>query len=113
MEWRHSPSREPADPQHAATPTGLQALINSLNLKYGATVQDQQSVDLDDFLELRRGRHTLMEYLIEYEHRYDRAQTSSGLQINEVGRSHMLLKYCQIDGRTKANIMLQVNHDLR
>ena len=96
-----------------ASPSGLQAIANIIRSKYGATDQDQQGVDLDDFLDLRRNRHSLLEYLIEYEHRYDRARTSSGLRINEVGLSHMLLKYCQMDGRTKANIMLLVNHDLR
>ena len=53
-----------------------------------------------------------MEYLIEFEHRYDKAQTSSGLVINDVGRSHMLLKFCHVDGRTKSQIMLLVGHDL-
>ena len=95
----------------AATPSGLQALTALLQRKYGATDQDQQSIDLDDFLDLRRGRHTLQDYLIEFEHRYDKAGSSSGLVINDVGRSHMLLKYCQIDGRT-AQIMLLVNHNL-
>ena len=102
----------PTGQRVAATPNGLQALGRMLKTKYGATDQDQQSVDLDDFLDLRRGRHTLQDYLIEFEHRYDKAGSSSGLVINEVGRSHMLLKHCQIDGRTRGQLMLLVNHDL-
>ena len=53
-----------------------------------------------------------MEYLIEFEHRYDKACTSSGLAINDVGKSHNLLKHCLIDTRARANIMLLVGHDL-
>ena len=73
LAFQGEPADPAAQPPQAATPTGLQALIQVLKEKYGATDQDQQGVDLDDLLDLRRGRRTLMEYLIEFEHRYDKA----------------------------------------
>ena len=76
--------------QPPATASGLQTLIRLLNQHYGAEAQDQQAQDLDDFFDLRRGRHSLLECLIEFEHRYDHARTSSGLTINHVGLSHII-----------------------
>ena len=52
-----------------ATLSGLQSLIRTLQNKYGTESQDQQAQDIDDFLDLRRGRHSLLEYLIEFDHR--------------------------------------------
>ena len=66
----------------AATLSGLQSLIRTLQNKYGTESQDQQAQDINDFLDLRRGRHSLLEYLIEFDHRYDHDRTSSGLTIN-------------------------------
>ena len=71
----------PAGQMVPATPNGLQAVCDLLRHKHGATEQGHQGVGLDEFLDLRRGRHSLMDYLIEYEHRYDKACTSSGLAI--------------------------------
>jgi len=95
-----------------ATQSGLQSLIRTLQNKYGTESQDQQAQDIDDFFDLRRGRHSLLEHLIEFDHRYDHARTSSGLTINNIGLAHMLLKHCMVDHQTKAHVRLLVNNDL-
>ena len=46
---------EPASQTAAATPNALNALMAILRTKYGTEAQDQQSVDIDDFLDLKRG----------------------------------------------------------
>ena len=81
------------DADHGS-PSGMQRLMALLCEKYGTEVQEQVTQDIDDFLDLRRGRHSLLEYLIEWKHRYDHARVSSGFALNDVGRSHILLKHC-------------------
>ena len=103
---------EEATAERAATPSGLQRLIAVLREKYGTETQDQVTQDIDDFLDLRRTRHTLLEYLIEFEHRYDHAAASSGLNVNDVCKTHMLLKHCMVDATTKNHIRLLINNDL-
>ena len=61
-----------------ATPSGLQRVMTVLQEKYGTEAQDQVAQDLDDFLDLRRGRHTLLDFAIEFEHRYDQAPQAAG-----------------------------------
>ena len=50
--------------------------------------------------------------MIEFDWRYDHARASSGLQINNVGRTHLLLKHSHLDPRVRSHVMLLVNHDL-
>ena len=57
---------EDAQPRnHHGSPSGMQRLIALLREKYGTEAQEQVTQYIDDFLDLRRGRHSLLEYLIE------------------------------------------------
>ena len=88
-------------------------MIRMHSEKYGAADQGQQAQDIDDFHDLRRVRHSLPDYLIEFEHRYDHARTSSGFMLNDVGRIHLPLKCSMVDAQTKSNFRLLINKDLR
>ena len=94
---------------HSGSPPGMQRLLAILQEKYGTERQEQVTQDIDDFLDLRRGRHSLLEFIIEFEHRYDHARISSGFTLNEVGRSHILLKQCIVDQTAKNHKRLFAN----
>ena len=76
-----------------ALENGLQTLIRVLHHKYG--MDDQVNVRdlIDSFLDLRRGRLSLLEYLNEHEYTLDEATKQAGLGLNNVGRTHFLLKH--------------------
>ena len=78
---------------------GIISLSSALFVCLGMT--DQASQDIDDVLDLRRGRYTLMEDLLEHEHRHNHARASAGFTQNVIGLKHLLLKCSGVDSQTK------------
>ena len=61
---------------------------------------------IDEFIDLRRGRLSLLEFCNEFEFRYEEANTIGGYNTNDVGRSHLLLKYCGLASDMRDHIIL-------
>ena len=92
---------------------GLQQLLRLLTRWYGAD-QDQNTTEvIDQFIDLRRGRLSLLDYLNEHQFTYDEAALIGGLQFNEVGRTHYLLKYSGMTQEKVDNVLLQVGNNLQ
>ena len=70
---------------------GLQAHCDLLAAKYGEDDQVCVRDVIDTFLDLRRGRLSLSEYLNEHEFTFEEAARIGGLGLNSVGRTHLLL----------------------
>ena len=75
----------------AATEYGLQLLLRELGRHYGADAQQEAGQTIDQFLELRRGRLSLLEYLTEHEYTLEEARYAANFELNGVGRSWFYL----------------------
>ena len=95
-----------------ALPSGVQTLLRLLENRYGLDHQDKVTSSLDAFFDFRRERLSLQEYLNEFEVRYDDAETRAGLRMNEVARSHLLLRWSGISRDKQDDIRLHVNGDM-
>ncbi len=84
----------------AATEGGLQTLLRELTRRY------------DAFLDLRRGRLPLLEYITEHEYTLDEANHLSGFELNAVGRSWFLLKHAGLDQARHDQLLLLIGQDL-
>ena len=110
---------EPAQQDYAgniispATPNGLQTLIRLLIRWYGEDDDTTVGNTLDTFFDLRRGKMSLVEYVAEHEFAYEEAKTNGGLEMNNVGLSHFLMKGCGLPRDKLDHIMLLVNNDRR
>jgi hypothetical protein len=63
-----------------------------LTAAYGADQDQTAQSTLDKFFDLRRGRLTLLQYLNEHDFLLQEATAIGGLGLNEVGKTHFLLK---------------------
>ena len=95
-----------------ASENGLQHLLRVLTQNYGADDQQNISETLDNFFDLRRGRLSLLEYLSEHDYTYDEAENLGGLNMNNVGKSHFLLKHSGLDRTRIDHVLLLVHNDL-
>ena len=73
-------------------PSGIASLLRKLEERYGLDAQDRIAVCLDGFFDFKRGRLPLQEYLNEFEVRYEDAEARAGMVMNDVARSHLLLR---------------------
>ena len=96
-----------------AVPSGLHQLLRVLDRWYGEDKDTSVGEVLDTFFDLRRGRSSLVEYISEHEYAYEEAKTLGGLEINEIGLSHFLMKGCGVSRDRLDHIMLLVNNDRR
>ncbi|CAJ1364862.1 unnamed protein product [Effrenium voratum] len=81
--------RDPADPaqilQHAI-PSGVQALCNALRAAFGQTDEQLLTKALEAFFDFKRkNAMTLQEFSLEWDLRFEEAQTRAGLDMNMVG----------------------------
>jgi hypothetical protein len=96
-----------------AISNGLQALLRVLTSAYGADADQTAVSTLDKFFSLRRNRSSLLEYLNEHDYLYGEAVAIGGLGLNDVGKSHFLLKHAGLPKDKQDHILLLVNQDLR
>ena len=95
-----------------AQPSGLQQFLAWLGREYGLHEQDNVSVSLRKFFTYSRGHRELTQYISDFELVYDEANDTAGLEINAVGRSHMLLEGAGIGQKRIDDIKLKVDGDL-
>ena len=95
-----------------ATEYGLQQLLRELTRRYGADEQQTVGAAIDTFLDLRRGRMSLLEYIAEHDYTFGEALSLGGLQVNDVGRSHLLLKHSGLEPSKQEHLRLLIGQDL-
>ena len=96
----------------AEEPGGTQTLMAQLQERYGMDTQDTTTATLETFFDLRRSNLPLQEYLNEFQLRYDDAEDKAGLQINDIGKTHLLLKYIDLPPKLLDDIKLKVSGDM-
>ncbi|CAJ1458578.1 unnamed protein product [Effrenium voratum] len=108
--------RDPADPaqilQHAI-PSGVQALCNALRAAFGQTDEQLLTKALEAFFDFKRkNAMTLQEFSLEWDLRFEEAQTRAGLDMNMVGRSYLWLKQSNMSQKFCDDLKLQVQGDM-
>ena len=107
--------RDPNDPtviiQHHI-PSGVQALCNALRDAFGQSDQDMVSRSLESFFEFKRGKLSLQEYAVEWDLRYDEAETRSNLHLNDVAKFYLWFKQSGLPTKFVEDIKLQLHGDL-
>ena len=91
---------------------GARILIRRLELEFGVQPQDQSIAALDAFFGLQRGSLSLGDYLTMWRLTFDEAATQSGLQINNIGKSYLMMRASGLSERAKHDFRLQVGGDL-
>ena len=97
---------------HAATPSGMQALLKALTDAYGIHDQDELTIFLSNFFRHSRGGKALTDYCTGFRLKYEEAEQHAGLQINEVGLTHMFLENSGMDPKEIKDIKKHVGFDL-
>ena len=107
--------RDPMNPNNIIQhhiPSGVQALCNALRDAFGQSDQDMVSRSLESFFEFRRGKMSLQEYSVEWDLRYDEAETRSNLQLNEVAKFYLFFKHSGLPSKFIEDVKLQIQGDL-
>ena len=103
-----TPGGDAIPPQQA----GAQYLIQVLTQTYELTEQDQSIAALDSFFKYTRGSLSLIDFLTMWRLCFEEAETRAGLQINNVGKSYLMLRASGLSERAKVDFRLQVGGDL-
>ena len=107
--------RDPMNPNNIIQhhiPSGVQALCNALRDAFGQSDQDMVSRSLEAFFEFRRGKMSLQEYSVEWDLRYDEAETRSNLQLNDVAKFYLFFKQSGLPSKFIEDVKLQIQGDL-
>lgn len=104
----------PADPNNLfpATRSGMQELMHLLRDRFGALPQYLHVGSIDAFEAHRRGNMTLLEYLNEFAYLLDQAIQLSNYNINDVAKTHRLLKFSGVPADQLEFLKIMTNHDL-
>ena len=94
-----------------AQASGGRLLINRLAEEYGAHQQEMVSLALDNFFEHRRTTD-LQGYLTEHTLLLEEAREVGGLEMNDVGKSHFLMKGCGLTAKRLDDLKLIIGGDL-
>ena len=95
----------------AASPSGLQLVLDALQAAYGEEEQDVQGLALDRFYNLWRGNGNLADYCTAFKIRYETAEEKAGLSINSVGLTHLFLSHDGLHPKFIDDIYLKVDGD--
>ncbi len=92
-------------------PNGPKTLLRLLDERYGQNPQEGARSNIEDYLNLTRGNHPLLTFLIEEDYRFGEAQTS-GMAMNSLARTHFVLRNSGITESVRDHILLLVDHDM-
>ena len=91
---------------------GVKQLLDILRAKYGAEEQKVSTRSIDLFEELyRHDRMTLLEYLNEFDYRYSQAEQLANYAINNIGKTHRLLKGARVHKEMIDIVLSKVDYD--
>ena len=95
-----------------AIDSGIQQLLRLLERWYGAEEQQTTGKAIDGFLDLRRGRLTLLEYLTEHEYLLEEARELGNFGLNNVGKVHFLLTYSGLEQSKVDHLRMLIGQDM-
>ena len=96
---------------HQAVPSGVQTVLNALQVAYGQVEQDLQGQALEGFFELYRGSLSVAECCTGFQIRFETAEQLAGLQLNNVGKTHLSLKHAGLSQKFIDGVYLKVDGD--
>ena len=109
----HGPRTNPAtNAQYGAEPSGAAYLCTRLQERFSAEDQDLQWSALEGFFELFRGSASIEDFLNLHDLALQDATQSTGLVMNDTGRSYFLLRGAQLSASQHWDIRLRLNGDL-
>ncbi|CAK0865187.1 unnamed protein product [Prorocentrum cordatum] len=108
----HEAWQNAAGESFPAEPAGATVLLNALQKEFGMQEQEMNIQSLDAFFMHHRGSLSLSDYLTMWRMTYDEANQNSGLEINDVGRSYLLLRTSGLSDRLKDDIKLKLDGNL-
>ena len=94
-----------------AQDNGLRRLLRVLTAQYGADDQQQITGIIDQYDDLRQGRMSLLDYLSEEATLFDDATRLANYGLNDVARTHKLLKHSNLSDDRKGDLLLKLNYD--
>ena len=107
----HDAWQNAAGQQFPAEPAGA-TLLQALTREFGMQEQEMNIQSLDAFFLHHRGNMNLSDYLTMWRMTYDEANQNSGLEINNVGKSYLLLRTSGLSDRLKDDIKLKLDGNL-
>ena len=103
----------PADGQVLlpAQPSGIRAMLERLRTQYALHDQDLSGVALDDFFDHSRGHASLIEHIEFMEDKYDDAEERAGLNMNNITKTHLMMKTSGLPEKLQDDLLLKVDGD--
>ena len=95
-----------------AEPAGASLLMNLLVQEFEVQDQDMSIVALSAFFELQRGHLPMSDFLTMFRLCFDEAQERGGLQLNNVGKSFLLLRMSGLSEKMKQDLRMQIQGNL-
>ena len=99
------------DPPVPHVASGIKHIMQILEDAFGADAADQLAVVLNRFFNLKRANGNLMDFCIAFTLRYDAAHEQAGLEIGDVGLTHLFLTGAGLARRFIDDILLKVDGD--
>ena len=91
---------------------GIRTFLNQQKAIYELHDQDRVGIVLDSFFDCQRGNLDIPTWISQFELAYEDAMEEGGLVMNDVGKSHFLLKLCGMGDNKLDDIRLHVGGDL-
>ena len=98
--------------QHQAEPAGASLLMDLLVREFEVQDQDMSIVALSSFFSLNRGHLPMNDFLTMFRLCFEEAQDRGGLQLNNVGKSFLLLQMAGLSERMRTDLRMQIHGDL-
>ena len=95
-----------------AYPSGLSLFMAKLQEDYRLHDHDEQMLAMDAFFDLKQRQLDLNRYITEYERLYDEASTKAGLNINDNGRTTLLLRGSNLHSKKIDELLLKIDGDM-
>ena len=108
----HDPITTPDGIAHPSELAGASVLLIALQREMGTHEQDMQIASLEAFFNHQRGHMSMLDYMTMWRLVHDEAEASSGLVLNPVARSFMLLRASGMSERQKYDFRMQIGGDL-
>ena len=108
----HDELTDSAGVVHPRATSGAQVLLRALHTEFGLEDQDMTLVALESFFGHARGSQSLGDYMTMWRLCLEEAQTHSGLVINDVAKSYLLLRSSGLSEKRKDDVLMHVAGDL-
>ena len=94
-----------------AVPSGIEHLMQVLQASYGRTEVDESNSALQALLHCQRGQNSLLDYIVAFKKKYERAVEKAGFSMNNVGKTFKFIEGAGLAQRYIDDVMLKVDGD--